>query len=209
MDPVDPIVVPESWTQALSLDALFPRPGGATRPLAVDVGCGKGRYLLAMARKHPEMNFLGIDRMRSRMVKLGRKLTRADLRHVRLVQVEASYAVRHLLPATSVSRFTIFFPDPWPKRRHHRRRLFCPAFLDDLDRAMEPGALLHIATDHLDYFDAIRALFDADARFRAIPAYEPAEEERTDFELIFVGQGKPIGRASFVKPAGPRGRPAV
>jgi tRNA (guanine-N7-)-methyltransferase len=199
MDPVDPIVVPESWTQVLPVSSLFPSAAGEDRPLAVDVGCGKGRYLLAVAQKHPEMNFLGIDRMRSRMVKLSRKLTRANLHHVRLVQVEASYAIRHLLPGNSVSVITIFFPDPWPKRRHHRRRLFCPRFLDDLDRVMKPGAILHIATDHLDYFDAIAALFDSDARFQSIPAYEPTEDERTDFELIFTGQGKPIGRASFVK----------
>ncbi len=154
---------------------------------------------MAVAQKHPEMNFLGIDRMRSRMVKLSRKLTRAQLSHVRLIQVEASYAIRHLLPANSVSVFTIFFPDPWPKRRHHRRRLFCPDFLNDLDRAMVPGAMLHIATDHLDYFEAITALFKPDSRFRPIPTYEPIDAERTDFELIFTGQGKPIGRASFAK----------
>jgi len=199
MDPVDPIVTPETWTQALSIPSLFPSPAGEDRPLAVDVGCGKGRYLLAIAQKHPEMNFLGIDRMRSRLAKLSRKLTRANLNHVRLVQVEASYAIRHLLPAGSVSVFTVFFPDPWPKRRHHRRRLFCPDFLDDLDRAMSPGGKLHIATDHLDYFADITALFEPDARFRSITAYEPLEEERTDFELIFRGQGKPTGRASFVK----------
>ncbi len=199
MDPVEPIIVPECWTQALPMASLFPASAGRERPLAVDVGCGKGRYLMAVARKHPEMNFLGIDRMGSRILKLSRKLTRANLSHVRLIQVEATYAIRHLLPANSVSRFTILFPDPWPKRRHYRRRLFSPAFLDDLDRAMTPGATLHVATDHLDYFETITALFEPDSRFRSIPAYQPPEDERTDFEIIFAKQGKPIGRASFVK----------
>ncbi|MBL7076517.1 MAG: tRNA (guanosine(46)-N7)-methyltransferase TrmB [Kiritimatiellae bacterium] len=201
MDPIDPIVIPENWTHVLSIDSIFPAPAEETRSLAVDVGCGKGRYLVAVAQKHPEMNFLGIDRMRSRMVKLGRKLTRAGLDHVRLIQVEASYAIRHLLPENSVSVFTVFFPDPWPKRRHHRRRLFRPAFLDDLDRAMKPGAQIHIATDHLDYFESVVPLFEADSRFDSIPAYEPTEDERTEFEHIFAGQGKPIGRASFAKRA--------
>jgi len=199
MDPLDPIVTPASWTQTLSIPLLFPSSAGEDRPLAVDVGCGKGRYLMAIAQKRPEMIFLGIDRMRSRMVKLSRKITRANLDHVRLVQVEAAYAIRHLLPENSVSVFTVFFPDPWPKRRHHRRRLFCPDFLDDLHRTMKPGAELHVATDHLDYFEAIAALFVPDNRFQPIPAYEPAEDERTDFELIFTGQGKAIGRASYRK----------
>ncbi len=199
MDSFDPIVVLESWTQTLSIQSLFPSSPDEHRPLAVDIGCGKGRYLVAVAQKHPEMNFLGIDRMESRMLKVGRKLTRAGLHHVRLVRMEASYAVRHLLPAHSVSLFTVFFPDPWPKRRHQRRRLFKPAFLDNLDRAMAPGGKLHIATDHRNYFESIVALFEQDARFESIPAYEPTEDERTDFELHFTEQGKPIGRASFVK----------
>jgi tRNA (guanine-N7-)-methyltransferase len=169
------------------------------RPLAVDVGCGKGRYLLATARKHPEMNFLGIDRMRSRIHKLSRKLTRAGLEHVRLLQVEASYALQHLLPDHSVSAFTIFFPDPWPKRRHHGRRLFCPSFLNDLDRAMTPGGILHIATDDPDYFESISERFETDNRFDAAPVFIPDADEQTDFERIFTGQGKPIGRASYTR----------
>ena len=192
----DPIITPQCWAESLSPATLFPSPGN---PLAVDVGCGKGRYLLARAHRCPEMNFLGIDRMGSRMHKLRRKLVRADMHHVRLAHVEAAYAIRHLLPPESVALFTVFFPDPWPKRRHHRRRLFCPAFLDDLVIALQQGGHLHVATDHLEYFDAIAALLATDERFRSIAPYTPPPEEMTDFEIIFTGQGKPIGRASFEK----------
>jgi tRNA (guanine-N7-)-methyltransferase len=199
MDAVNPIVVPDSWTQALSLPSLFPSSTGTQRPLAVDVGCGKGRYLLAAAQKHPEMDFLGIDRMRSRIQKLSRRLTRASLQHVHLLQVEASYAIQHLLPDHCVSVFTIFFPDPWPKRRHHRRRLVCPSFLNDLDRAMAPGGNIHVATDDRDYFESISELFEPDSRFDAIPVFVPDADEQTDFERLFSGQGKPIGRASYTR----------
>lgn len=200
MDPVDDyIITPDNWAHTLPLSSLFPTESATSHPLAVDVGCGKGRYLLAVARKHPETNFLGIDRMTSRMHKVSRKLAREQLTNVRLLQVEAAYAIRYLLPEASVTTYSIFFPDPWPKRRHHRRRLFCPPLLNDIYRTLKPNGQLHIATDDQEYFTSIEALFNHDPRFVPIPSYEPPEDEQTDFERIFRGQGKPIGRASFTK----------
>lgn len=188
-----PRIRPDSWTEVLRLEDFF-EPG---RPLEVDVGCGKGRFLTARAMAHPDVSFLGIDRLLVRIRKVAGKVSRHGLSNVRLLRIEAAYAVQYLLPPASVRTFYIFFPDPWPKRRHHRRRLFTPAFIDSLHRTMEPGALLHLATDHLDYFTDIRALFDADARFHETAHFEPSEEERTDFERIFLSQSAPIGRCSF------------
>ena len=119
---------------------------------------------------------------------------------MRLLQLDACHVIEYMLPAASVTTFYVFFPDPWPKRRHHRRRLFSPLFLDALDRTLTPGGHIHAATDNLDYFAQITKAFGSDSRFApVVPAFEPRDEERTDFELLFSGQGLSIGRASYRK----------
>lgn len=104
-----------------------------------------------------------------------------------------------MLPDHSTSIFFIFFPDPWPKKRHHKRRLVNPEFLDLLHRKLEAEGIIHFATDHQDYADAVEKCFAADTRFTPITAFDPTEAERTDFELIFTNQNKPIRRLSIQK----------
>jgi len=175
---------PRDWLGPLDLADAFP----TRQPLEVDLGCGKGRFLLARASAHPETNFLGVDRMLKRIRKVDRKAVRRHLDNVRLVRVEAYYAVVYLIPPRSVRTYYIFFPDPWPKKRHHKNRLFNELFLEALDRTLEPEGSVHLATDHPPYFGEMEALLDADPRFLRIPPFVPAEPERTDFELLFVGR---------------------
>ena len=189
------IITPESWTQLLPLEKIF----DPCKPLEIDAGCGKGRFLVARAKSHTDINFLGIDRQLSRLYKVDKKIIREGLNNVRLLQIEASYAVQHLLPPETVSSFYIFFPDPWPKKRHHKRRLLTPSFLDALHGTLKPSGHIHIATDNLDYFEKICDLFSKDTRFKTEPSFEPNEEERTNFELVFTEQNAPIGRCSFRK----------
>jgi tRNA (guanine-N7-)-methyltransferase len=187
------IALPDIITP-IPVDDLFD-PG---KPLEVDVGCGDGRFLLAHATAHPERQFLGIERLLGRIRKVDRKIGRLGLTNVRLIRLEALYSLKYLLPPGRVSVFYIFFPDPWPKRRHHKRRLFCPDFLDLLASRLTPGGRVEIATDHLDYFAAIRKLFAADTRFREVPHTPRGEAEQTDFEQFFLRQGAPIGACAFV-----------
>ncbi len=189
-------IIPTDWDKPLDLTASF---GRKPQRLEVDLGCGKGRFLMTRAAAHPQTSFLGLDRQTQRLAKVERKAQRAQLTNVRLLYAEAAYAVRNLLPPGSVAAYYIFFPDPWPKRRHHRRRLFSAAFLDALNATLMPGGCIHLATDHLDYFESIRRLLSADTRFRQAETFVTSAEERTDFEIIFLGQNKPIGRCSFAK----------
>lgn len=191
-------VIPANWTAPLDLPATF---GQAPQRLEVDLGCGKGRFLLARAAAHPTTYFLGLDRQTRRLAKVERKAQRAQLANIRLLYAEAAYTTTHLLPPDSVNVYYIFFPDPWPKRRHHRRRLFDAAFLDALYKTLVPGGYIHLATDHLDYFANIRGRLAGDARFAEHEPFVTSDEERTDFELIFLKQNKPIGRCSFAKKA--------
>jgi tRNA (guanine-N7-)-methyltransferase len=197
MEPVSSIITVADSLESLSPSDIF----SSIRHLNVDVGCGKGRFLLAKAAANHDVNFLGIDRRLKRIQKVDRKVTRAGLGNVRLICMDA-FRVIELLPAESVSVFFMFFPDPWPKRRHHGRRLFSQPFLDLILRALLKDGVIHVATDHEDYFRAICAGFRSDTRFGEEPPYEFTPEERTEFDIVFTGLNARIGRCAFRKIGG-------
>jgi tRNA (guanine-N7-)-methyltransferase len=186
-------LVPESYVAQLDLIAVF----GRAAPLHVDLGCGDGSFLCELAQRIPEKNFLGIDKLAGRVAKTCRKASTLD--NVRVLNVEIAYAVRYLLPTDSVEKFYLFFPDPWPKRRHHRRRLVTEDFLDSIHRALVNGGLFHIATDQLDYFHQIERVAVGDSRFQKIDIEDEAQLPATKFERRFRVQGLPIYRLSLRK----------
>lgn len=186
--------VPEDWLHPVDFAAFFP----GTGPVEIDLGCGKGRFLLARAAAHPDVRFLGIDRMLKRIRKIDHKAQRRGLNNLRLMRIEGYYAVSYLIPANSIQTYYIFFPDPWPKARHHDHRLFNPRFVEALHRTLQAGGVVHVATDHAPYFEEIAAIMRADARFREVAPMVPEPEERTDFELWYHDK-KPIGRCSFAR----------
>lgn len=177
------------------MDNIFGRPG----PLEIDLGCGKGRFLLSRAGEKPDTNFIGIDRLLVRLRKVDRKITAAGIENVRLLRIEASYAVKFLIPRETVNVYHILFPDPWPKRRHHRRRLFNREFMDSIHVSLRPGGMVHTATDYLPYLEHIRLLLEKDPRFRisAVPA--GMDSNPTDFEIMFAAQNKQANRLCFEK----------
>ena len=137
--------------QHLELTGIFSHFASAE----IDLGCGDGTFLTAMARENPKHNFLGIERLLGRVRSVCRKVARLDLKNARVLRMESSYAVTNLLPAGSVTAFHLLFPDPWPKRRHHRRRAFTHEFLFSIHRALIAEGLFNIATDHTEYFQQI------------------------------------------------------
>jgi len=148
-----------SLTDRLDLDKIF----GRKAPLHVDLGCGEGSFLCALAQRMPDRNFLGIERLLNRIRTSARKA--ATLDNVRLLRVESSYAVRYLLPAESVETFYLLFPDPWPKRRHHQRRIVTPEFLNSIQVALQKNGSIHIATDDIDYFGKIKEIAESNPGF--------------------------------------------
>ena len=157
-------------------------------PLHVDLGCGDGSFLCALAQRLPNKNFLGIERLSGRVRSSARRA--ASLDNVRLLQMESFYAVRHLLPAGSVETFYLLFPDPWPKRRHHRRRLLTPDFLSSVHTVLKQDGTIYIATDHLDYFRKIEDITRSASGFASV---EPAIDlPPSRFGLIFGKKGTPI-----------------
>ena len=187
-------IIPENWLDPFDFKGEFPHP---EHPLEIDIGSGKGRFLVARSGKFPEINFLGIERQLGRIHSSGRLCARAERENVRVFRMEGYYAISQMMPVKYVANYYFLFPDPWPKARHHDCRLFNPSFMDALYRTLIDDGCLHVATDHLPYFEEIYELLRKDKRFSEIGAFQPDEEERTDFELIF--SHKQIGRCSFRK----------
>jgi tRNA (guanine-N7-)-methyltransferase len=153
--------VPPNYFQPLKLDSVFLR----SAQLEVDAGCGNGSFLTALAQQNPQRNFLGLERLLGRVRSACRRIACQNLTNARVIRIESSYAIAHLLPANSVAVFYLLFPDPWPKRRHQRRRLVSVEFLESIDRALASDGLLVVATDERCYFNDIRRLTDQTQKF--------------------------------------------
>ena len=189
-------LIPETYVAPLDPVAIF----GRVAPLQVDLGCGDGSFLCELAHLHQDKNFLGIERLVGRVAKACRKASPLD--NVRVLNVESSYAVGYLLPKASVETFYLLFPDPWPKRRHQRRRIVRLDFLDSIHRALEDGGSLRIATDQLDYFEKIRVLAENYSGFTIVDPNVDSDRNDlplTKFERRFSALGAPIYRLALRK----------
>jgi tRNA (guanine-N7-)-methyltransferase len=185
----------ETAAEPLDFAALF----GRVAPIEIDLGCGDGGFLAAYAALHPERDFLGIERLVGRVRSATKRAERLRLTNVRILRAETAHTVRHLLPPSSVVRFHLSFPDPWPKRRHHRRRLVNPDFLRDAAVALVPNGTVRIATDDADYFRHIREAIQRSCLFTRHDAGVRDEIPTSTFEERFRKLAIPIHRLELRK----------
>src|SRR6266576_5707875 len=169
-------LLPELHVARLEVAELF----GRNAPLHIDLGCGDGSFLCEMARRFPKRNFLGIERLTKRVEKVRRKAEKIE--NVRVLRADTLFAVRYLLPGSSVETFYLLFPDPWPKRRHQFRRIFTRDFLEAIAVALEKHGILRVATDQFDYFRQIERLSRAHLQFQVLPPSLDAVLPVTKFE---------------------------
>ena len=187
-------LLPELHVPRLEVAELF----GRNAPLHVDLGCGDGSFLCEMAQQFPKRNFLGIERLTKRVEKVRRKAEKIE--NVRVLRADTLFAIRYLLPESSVETFYLLFPDPWPKRRHQFRRTFTRDFLDAVADALDKHGVLRVATDQLDYFHQIERLSRAHRQFQVLPrSPDDAVLPVTKFEKKFRDQGAPIYRLTLRK----------
>ncbi|MBL7134013.1 MAG: tRNA (guanosine(46)-N7)-methyltransferase TrmB [Phycisphaerae bacterium] len=169
---------------------------GNARPVEVEIGVGKGAFLLSRAPARPEINLLGIEYTKSYAVYSADRVRRADLANVRIAHCDAVHFVTVCLDDGSLRRVHIYFPDPWPKRRHHRRRLIQPRFIGQIQRVLQPGGQLIIVTDHQDYFRQIQQVVTNASGFASIrfprAASANAEIAGTNYERKYAAQGRPF-----------------
>lgn len=185
----DPVIHIDDPCKPLNVDLA--------RPLEIEVGCGKGRFLTRRAAANPDCDFIGIERMLGRVRLFAGKCRRAGLRNARILRLEALYTFHYLLPPHHARRVYVFFPDPWPKRKHHSHRLFGPLFLDALWKRLEIGGRIEFATDHAEYFEAVCGCFARDSRFRRVDPMPRPQEVWTEFETMFRAKGMPVHSAAW------------
>jgi len=168
-----------------------------SRPLEIEVGCGAGGFLTRRAKENPDCDFLGIERMLGRVRSFASKCRRLKTENARVLRLEALYTFHYLLPEHHARRVYVFFPDPWPKRKHRSHRLFGPLFLDALWKRLETGGRIEFATDHREYFETVLECFAADARFARREPMPRPPEVWTEFETDFRSRGLPIHAAAW------------
>lgn len=165
----------------LDLDAAF----GRHAPRILEIGFGMGETTAAIAQSRPENDFLAIEVHTPGVGSLLKQIEERGLTNLRLIQHDAVEVLTRMIPAGALDGAHIFFPDPWPKKRHHKRRLIKPEFIALLADRLKTGGLVHVATDWEDYAEQILAMLSAEPRFaNTAPAYAPRPAHRplTKFE---------------------------
>ena len=168
-----------------------------SQPLEIELGCGDASFLVGYARRHPERNFIGIERLLGRLRKLDRKGRRAGLTNLRGVRIESSYFLEYLLPPHSASVLHVYFPDPWPKKKHRKHRLINPPFAETVRRALQREGVVYLRTDDRDYFEQMTGVFDANPGFETVETPGELSELPTDFEREFQARGTKTLRAAY------------
>jgi tRNA (guanine-N7-)-methyltransferase len=173
---------------------IFGRPG----PVHIEIGTGKATFLLNQARTQPDVNFLGIEVANKYYRYAVDRIGRWELTNVRIIRTDAAAFLADFVPDNSIDCFHIYFPDPWPKRRHHKRRFFRPDNLQHLLRCLKTKGRIRIATDHADYFEQIQKLItDNRGKFEEIEflptaGAEFSERTGTNYERKYLKEQRPI-----------------
>ncbi len=177
----------------MELAALFL----VAQPLEVELGCGDASFLIEYARRQPQKNFIGVERLLGRIQKLDKKGRRNGLVNVCGVRIESAYFLEYLLPRNSAEALHVYFPDPWPKKKHRRHRLINEKFPALARYALAAGGTVFLRTDDADYFQQMTEVFAAAKEFEATKTPAALAEITTDFEREFNAQGIPTLRAAY------------
>ena len=180
----------------------WPAVFGNAQPVELEVGFGKGLFLLSASEKHPDVNFIGIEIVRKLQLYTATRLAKRERSNVRVACGDGLLLLRDGVVAGSLQALHVYFPDPWWKKRHHKRRVFTAAFVEQAIRVLRLGGRLCAATDVADYYQRMQELLMPQTELRALPPPErgtPAHDldYLTNFERKFRKQGKPIYRLCY------------
>lgn len=186
-------------TEPLDWERLFHVP----RPVQVEVGSGKGRFLIAAAERDPATNWVGLERRWSTLALGVERIVKRGLDNALYIRCDAMQLVRRLIPAASIAGFHVYYPDPWWKKRQRKRRVFNDAFVGDLARGLAAGGQLRVATDVAEYFDEILAVIAASGLFAPLELsaeeWSPGGEPLTSYEAKYLSRGRTAHRAAYLR----------
>ena len=196
MPPGESLIHPiTSAIEPIDLAKLFP----AEQPLEFEIGSGDGSFTLQYALAHPGTNIVALERLLGRITKLDRKGHRAGLKNLRLLRAEAAYVLEYLLPPGTLDAIHVYFPDPWPKKRHHKNRLISEPFPPLAKRLLKAEGVVYLRTDNVEYFEQMLEVFDRAVGFERTETSEPLKALVTDFEQQFNTLGIPTNYAAYQK----------
>ncbi len=175
---------------------------GNDNAVEIEVGFGKGLFLVNSGIKHPQTNFLGIEIERKYTLFTATRLAKRGLKNVKVAAHDARQFLETLVPAASVAAMHVYFPDPWWKTRHHKRRLFTEPFARECARSLVKGGLLHVVSDVQAYFEEtvkLLAQLGTFTQLSPLEVKEPADEMDflTNFERKYRREGRPIYRGRW------------
>jgi tRNA (guanine-N7-)-methyltransferase len=176
---------------------------GNSNPVEIEVGSGKGRFIIESADLYPEINYVGIERALPYFRIMKTRVQNQGFTNVRALCDDGLYFISKFVRENSVTAYHVYFPDPWPKNRHRKRRLVNPEFLAHVARTLIPGGTFDLATDHAEYFAAMLRLLNASAALH--PVDDLPERVRrlgsgfTNFEAKYLAEGRSIYRATYRK----------
>ena len=176
---------------------------GNDRPVELEVGSGKGLFLQNAAGRNPAHNFVGVEMAKKYAGKAAERIAKLDLTNVRVWPGDAKLFLAKYVAPASLRAVHVYFPDPWWKARHKKRRVFCESLLADVERGLAPRGDLCVVTDVEEYFGVIKALVATRPRFEPTPIPEPRDPEHdldylTNFERKYRIEGRPIFRTHYV-----------
>ena len=185
---------PEDLDGRIDFVRIFGRPG----PAHIEIGTGRATFLLNQAKAQPDVNFLGIEWAGKYYRYAVDRIGRWKLTNVRIIRTDAAQFLADFIIDNSIDCFHIYFPDPWPKKRHHKRRFFCPDNFEQLLRCLKPGGSIKVATDYAEYFDVITDIIKANnsrlepTDFLPTAGADQGEWVGTNFERKYLKEQRPI-----------------
>lgn len=176
---------------------------GNEHPVELEIGSGKGTFLTDQSKGRPDVNFLGLERARKYWMYAADRLRRNGCSNARMILADAAVFLTEILADASLSAIHIYFPDPWPKKRHHKRRLIQGPFLEQAERVLEPGGRFQVVTDYENYYQqiehAVRASRLIETDYCTPGSAGEGEIVGTNFERKYRREGRPFYAIAAIK----------
>lgn len=188
-------LVPSDYFRRLQRDEICP----AEMSLELDLGCGDGSFLMDLAAHHTDRHFVGVERLLGRVRKVCRKARKLGLANIEVLRLETLYTMQWLMPHDSIDRVHLLCPDPWPKKKHHKRRIMQAPFFEAVVDVLKPEGEFLFMTDDVEYFEWA---LEHTQNFDGLQCIDWAEDDffypKTDFQRQWEAEGKSMNRLRFV-----------
>ena len=171
---------------------------GNTNPVILEIGSGKGRFLISTATERPDLNIVGIEKSLHYHRVIRDRILKRHLTNIRLINHDAFLVLRDMIPDASLGEIHIYFPDPWPRKKEQKRRIIRAEVLEQIRRTLVDGGMAIYVTDHREYFEVAAPLIEQHFRAeRRVPG--PDDPPRTNYEAKYRAEGRPIYEVRFWK----------